>query len=129
MKKYILVLLIVAVLIFLPAGCKAEVKTFTDAGQEIAIGVNEEFTIALGSNPTTGYIWQASYDETMLELVTSSFEQEATDDVVGAGGVEYFRFQALGPGETDLTMTYSRPWEEKSLNEVSKDFTITIVDS
>jgi len=68
-----------------------EVKTYTDSGQAINIGVNQEFVIALGSNPTTGYGWQESYDETMLRLVEKKYKpgEEAEEGAVGAGGVEY----------------------------------------
>jgi predicted secreted protein len=31
---------------------------------------------------------------------------------VGAGGVEVFRFEAAGSGQTDLTLVYHRPWEK-----------------
>jgi len=124
-------LLLVAVLtIFLVAGCIGEVKTYTDAGQAIEIGVNQEFVIALGSNPTTGYSWQASYDETMLELVggqsTYKPREEAKELVVGAGGVEYFRFKALKTGETEITLVYKRPFEEPTPEDVTKVFTISI---
>jgi len=43
-----------------------EVKTYIDSGQTIGIGVNQEFVIAIGANPTTGYDWEVSPDETML---------------------------------------------------------------
>jgi inhibitor of cysteine peptidase len=116
--------------ISLMAGCLGEVKTYTDAGQAIEIGVNQQFVIALGSNPTTGYSWQASYDETLLELVggqsTYKSREEAKELVVGAGGVEYFRFKALKTGETEITLVYKRPWEETAPENLTKVFTISI---
>ena len=47
MKKFWLLVAVVA--ICLAAGCVGEVKTYTDSGQAISIGVNQEFIIALGS--------------------------------------------------------------------------------
>jgi len=127
MKKVWLLVAVVVLTLGLVAGCTV-VKTYDDAGQEIDIGVGQEFIIALGSNPTTGYSWQASYDEAMLELVggESTYEADETDEeVVGAGGVEYFRFLALEVGETEITLTYEQPWEGGDVGE-TKVFTVNI---
>jgi inhibitor of cysteine peptidase len=120
-------LILMAVLgICLVAGCVGEIKTYTDPGQTIDIGVNQEFVIALGSNPTTGYSWQESYDNTILELVEKTYKpgEEAKQGLVGAGGVEYFRFKALETGKTEITLVYKRSWEEEILDQ--KVFTINI---
>jgi inhibitor of cysteine peptidase len=126
--KRVLVLVVVAVLTLgLVAGCGG-IKTYNDEGQTIDIGVGKEFIIALGSNPSTGYSWQASYDETMLELVGGepSYQAEETDEpVVGAGGIESFQFRALKAGETQITLTYARPWEGGEVGE-TKVFTVNI---
>ena len=128
MKRSLFLVAVVA--ICLVAGCVGVVETYTDPGQTVTIGVNQEFVIALGSNPTTGYSWQASYDKTMLELVggqsTYKPAKEAKELVVGAGGVEYFQFKALKTGETEITLVYRRPWEEPTPQDVTKVFTISI---
>ena len=127
MVKRLLILVTAVVLtICLAAGC-VEVKTYTDSGQTINIDVGQEFVIALGSNPTTGYSWQESYDETVLELVEKKYEpgEEAEEGVVGAGGVEHFRFKALEEGETGITLTYKQPWEGGEIGE-TKVFTVNI---
>jgi inhibitor of cysteine peptidase len=105
-----------------------EVKTYTDSGQTINIGVNQEFVIALGSNPTTGYGWQESYDEAMLELVEKTYEpgKEAKEGMVGAGGVESFRFKVLKTGEAEITLVYKQPWEEPTPQDITKVFTVSI---
>ena len=126
MKKRLILITVAMVAIFLVAGCAGEVKTYSDSGQTISLSVNQEFAIALGSNPTTGYSWQESYDETVLELVEKTYElgREAKQVMVGAGGVEHFRFKALKAGKTKITMTYKRPWEEEILEQ--KVFTVNI---
>ena len=106
-----------------------EVKTYTDVGQTIDIGVNQEFVIALGANPTTGYDWEVSLDETILELVEKTYKpaEEAEEyKVVGAGGVDYFRFKALKAGEAEITMVYKRSWEEPTVQDETKVFTVNI---
>jgi inhibitor of cysteine peptidase len=122
--KRFLILMVVATC--LVAGCVGEVETYTDPGQTINIDVNREFVIALGSNPTTGYGWQESYDNTILELVEKTYKpgEEARQGMVGAGGVEYFRFKAVKAGQTEITLVYKRPWEEEFLEQ--KVFIINI---
>ena len=126
MKKFLILVAVVAICML--AGCAGGVKTYTDSGQTISIGANQEFIIALVSNPTTGYSWEASYDETMLKLVggKSTYEEskEAKQGMVGAGGVEYFRFKTMKSGETKITLVYKRPWEEEIVEQ--KVFTVSI---
>ena len=124
MMKHLILVVMVAIL--LVTGCAGGVKTYTDSTQTINTGTNQEFIIALDSNPTTGYSWQASYDESVLELVGKSYEmgEEAKQGVVGAGGVEYFQFKVLKAGKTEITLVYKRPWEEESLYQ--KVFTVII---
>ena len=127
MKKVLLLVAAVVLIIGLAAGCVG-VKTYKDVGEDISIGVGQEFIIALGSNPSTGYSWQASYDETKLELVggESTYEADETDEaVVGAGGTELFRFLTLEAGETGITMTYAQPWEGGDVGE-TQVFTVNI---
>ena len=112
MKKFLILVAVVAMC--LVAGCVGEVKTYTDSGQAISIGANQEFVIALGSNPTTGYSWQESHDENKLELMEKTYKLggEAEEGLVGAGGVDYFRFKTLKTGEAEIALAYKRSWEE-----------------
>ncbi|MFC2004335.1 protease inhibitor I42 family protein [Chloroflexota bacterium] len=126
MKK--LLILVMVVMITTMAGCVFRiVKPYSDAGQAINIGIDQEFAIVLGSNPTTGYGWQESYDSTMLELMEKKYipGKEAKKDVVGAGGADYFRFKALKTGETRIGMVYKQPWEGGQISE-TKAFIINI---
>lgn len=112
----------------LVAGCVGEVKTYIGSGQAIDIGLNQESVIAIGANPTTGYDWEVSLDETMLELVEETYKpaEEAEHEIVGAGGVDYFRFRALKAGETEINMVYKRSWEEPTPQDEMKVFTVNI---
>jgi len=126
MKKFLIFLVVVMLATCLVAGCTSEVKTYADSGQTINIKVNQEFIIAIGSNPTTGYSWSAGYDDTMLGLTAKIYKPagEAEHQIVGEGGVEYFHFEALKKGETEITMTYKREWEEKGIDQ--KVFVVNI---
>ena len=128
MKRLLLLVIMVAVATCLPIGCVGDVKTYTDSGQSIDINVNQQFVIALGSNPTTGYSWQESYDESMLTLVEKTYEQgkAAQEGMVGVGGIEYLQFKALKKGQTEVTLIYKRAWEEQTPQDEIKVFTINI---
>ncbi|MDD5082709.1 MAG: protease inhibitor I42 family protein [Dehalococcoidales bacterium] len=124
MKKFLLLLAVVCSCLGIVA-CTGQVATYTDSTQKVTIGVNQEFLIALGSNPTTGYGWQESHDNTMLELVNKTYEpSDESENLVGGGGIEYFQFKALKTGTIEVTMTYKRPWEETAASQ--KTFTVTI---
>lgn len=105
----------------LVAGCSSTVQAYTDPEVTIDTDANGEFAIliALDSNPTTGYSWEASYDETRLELVEETYElgEYAEQGLIGAGGTELFRFKALKSGEAQITMEYKRPWETEVLQQ------------
>jgi len=126
MKRFLVLVTVMVFGICLMAGCASEVKTYTLSGEVISVGVNQEFMIALDSNPTTGYSWQESHDETMLKLVEKTYKpgDQAKQGLVGAGGIEYFQFKALKTGETKVTMNYNRPWETEVLEQ--KVFTVNI---
>ena len=129
MKKLITVALVSVVLLStMLSGCATPAKAFTEPSQIINTGVNQEFTIALGSNISTGYSWQVTYDEKVLTLVEKTYkEQDNTGkQVVGAAGTEYFKFKSLSKGETKFTFTYRRPWEQPSAQDQTLVFTINV---
>lgn len=78
----------------------------------------DPFSVFLESNPTTGYHWEADFDETMVEFRESFFVPTVVEEgVVGSGGTETFRFTALRKGETKITFSYRRSWEEEAIEE------------
>jgi len=127
-KRFLMLVTVAVIATSLVTGCAGEVKTYIDSGQAIGIGVNQEFVIAIGANPTTGYDWEVSLDETMLELVEMTYKlaEEAEHKIVGAGGVDYFRFKALKAGKTEINMVYKRSWEEATSQDETKVFTVNI---
>ena len=90
------------------------VDAYIDPEETISTGVNQKLTIALDSNPTTGFQWEEDYDETRLELVEKTYKagvQTGKGIMIGSGGVDYFQFKALKKGETKVVFVYRRPWE------------------
>jgi len=80
------------------------------------VEVGSSFILYLASNHTTGYAWQAQFDDELLELVETN--SEPSSQAIGAGGVESFEFRALKKGDTEITMVYKRSWEEGCLQKV-----------
>ena len=124
MKRLLVLVTVVLLVLSLVAGCGGEIMTYTDAGQTIDIGLGKEFIIALGANLTTGYKWEAHNPDNMIMIIENTYQPGKEEGVVGAGGVEYFRFKAVKKGSTEIIMTYKRPGEEESLDQ--KVFTINI---
>lgn len=124
MKRFATVAMISILAVSLIAGCGG-VGVYTDPGQVINTTVNQEFIIALDSNPTTGYDWEASYDENMFSLEKEEYNpDEKEPGLVGAGGTQYYQFKALKTGETEITVTYKRSWETEYAEQ--KIFTVDI---
>jgi inhibitor of cysteine peptidase len=87
--------------------------TLAIAQTRIEVATGQEFTVTLKSNPSTGYGWQLAtpVDETKVKFLRSVFNAPKTDRV-GAPGVELWIFEAVGKGETTISLKYVRPWEK-----------------
>ena len=86
-------------------------ETALDMPESTVIEVGKTFSVSLESNPTTGYSWQAEFDPKYLQLISKEFVIDSK--LVGAGGVEKYKFLALKQGQVEVTMTYKRPWENQ----------------
>jgi predicted secreted protein len=120
-------LLISVLALLLQAGCiGGEIKTYT-ASDKTMVKVNQEFMIILGANPSTGYDWVASYDETMVKLVSQTYQPNDTrqGQIVGAGGMDTLRFKALKAGEAEITLDYKRSGDEQPADHRVSKVTIT----
>ena len=122
---FLVILLLLVTGLFAGCGSQQQPKEYTDPSQGIEVGVGGQFIIVLESNPTTGYKWEANFDNSLLKLVKSDYKQsDAKAGIVGAGGKEYFTFEALKKGDTKITMTYKRSWETGSAEQ--KVFSVSI---
>lgn len=76
--------------------------------------IGEEFLITLDANPSTGYSWDADFDESYFILRSKDFiHDKVSPDKIGAGGKEVFTFAPIKTGEATITMDYGRPWESR----------------
>jgi inhibitor of cysteine peptidase len=92
--------------------------------ESISLKLGEELNISLESNPTTGYMWNATFDQSKIEQVNYNYEP-ASPGLTGSGGIETFTFKAVASGETELVMRYKRAWEEEAIKERIYQITIT----
>ena len=90
----------------------------------ITVDKDKTFIVVLDSNPTTGYSWQASFNEAFLRLDNQEFVSQGEPGIVGAGGTETFTFTGLKQGTTDIIFSYLRSWETDAIE--TKTFTIII---
>ncbi len=100
--------------LLLMAGCSgSKTKTYSDPATEISVKAGREFIIALKANATTGFSWEAAFDESMLQLVSQNYmPDDNKEGMVGVGGTDHFRFKALASGITRAELTYRQPWAE-----------------
>ena len=98
------------------SGCGTHETNLTEADNDSQINVKsgDVITLTFASNPTTGYSWQVMDIDNVILVQDgdSEFTQASNSEgLVGAGGMETFRFEAIGVGEATLELGYMRPWE------------------
>ncbi len=81
----------------------------------IKVKLGDVFKVSLGSNPSTGYRWDADFDTSFVELKEKSYMPLSPK--LGGGGTEHFSFLSLTRGKATITMQYKRSWEEKVIKK------------
>ena len=101
--------------------------------KEVAVAVGDSFTVALCSNPSTGFQWSESAqigEQTILQQtdhqVVPPEAKGNKSPAPGAAGKETWTFKALEKGTTDVSMEYSRPWEGGEKSERTFKLTVTV---
>lgn len=88
-----------------------------DVGDSIRSKPGETFTVALDANPSTGYGWalDGKEDATVVKKLSDEYvSRPHPQGMVGVGGTERWKFQAVKPGKTVLYFTYRRPFEKEA---------------
>ncbi len=111
----VVIVFVLTTLVLIVSGCDlgGRAKEYMDPATLIEVEEGDEFAIVLESNPTTGYQWKLAepLDEQIIHLVKTAYE--APDkELLGAGGEEKWTFEAVGLGDTSITLAYVRPWED-----------------
>ena len=114
MKKVRLISIILVAGILLIAGCStAAPQEYTTADQQITVKTGEQFTLKLEGNYTTGFQWSNTFDPAYLKQVKAEYVvKSAQSGMVGVGGHQYYTFQVLKSGSTEIKCTYERSFEK-----------------
>ena len=74
---------------------------------EFTLEVGDKIRIELCANPSTGYEWD--YEMTVESIVAEEDHDydEPESDLVGAPGTEFWTFEAVNSGDTEITMEYT----------------------
>ncbi len=79
-----------------------------DAGTQHGLKVGDQITVRLPERPTTGYQWEAQFDDLRLRVVDDRFEGPETPR--GAGGTRVLVFEATQVGPVKLALSKRRSW-------------------
>ena len=80
---------------------------------EVRVPVGGQVVVDLGSNPTTGYAWNAQAliaDGTLLRQLSHAFTGAGKVPIPGAGGTEQWVLMAEKAGTTEVRWAYARSW-------------------
>jgi predicted secreted protein len=91
------------------AGCGGtEEPTFTEKERSIEVEAGDRFRVEFPANPGIGDAWILARepDAEVARLIEDGFASDAGEDVVGAPGTDYFVFEAVGAGATELGFRY-----------------------
>jgi inhibitor of cysteine peptidase len=134
MKRFLgMGMVLMAVGLAFLAGCSSSgggggTKIYGTSNTSITASSGEQFIIQLNSNKTTGFQWgiSTSLDAKVVKKIKSTYIVSASSGKVGAGGIEQWTFQAVGPGATRIVMAYSRPFEKGAAPAQVVTFNVTV---
>ena len=93
----------------------AKVYTKDDDGKTVLLKDGDVFRVELDFQGGTGYQWYPDgLDVKTVALKSSCTAEDTEADKVGGPMLGVWTFEAVSPGDTDLTMLYYRVWEGKA---------------
>jgi inhibitor of cysteine peptidase len=80
-------------------------------GNAALVSQGQNFTIQLQSNPSTGYHWEPTYDNSTITLMNRAFASSVSTEsaIVGVGGTDLFTFQGIKQGTSIITFNNISP--------------------
>ncbi len=93
----------------------------------VQVGVGQQVTLELQSNPTTGYSWEltSAPDTAVVRIVSDTYVPPA-QQIPGAGGSQRIVVEGVAAGEMTLEFGYRRPWETDVPPTETADFQVTV---
>jgi len=123
----VLVLAVIVVVVLVVRGANG-VRTLgeDDDGAVVEVAVGEQIVLELEGNATTGYTWAVTAVDPAVLAPAGDPDYQSESDADGAGGTYTFRFDAVGPGETEVVLMYFPSWEEPSATAGTFTFTAVV---
>jgi inhibitor of cysteine peptidase len=101
-------------------------KTEADSGHRVALRIGQELILTLNSNPSTGYCWMRTDTETPVLVTLGKPTYQPGGRLLGASGVELWKFRPEREGMLTLKLEYRRPWEKKTRSADTMVLHVTI---
>ncbi len=94
-------------------------------GNAVLVSQGQNFTIQLQSNPSMGYHWEPTYDNSTITLINRAFASSVSTEsaIVGAGGTDLFTFQGTKQGTSIITFKNISP---SNVTANSASYTVVI---
>lgn len=113
--------IVTTLILFAAAGCRTADSytydlTVKDSGRTLALESGDTVRVVLNSNPSTGFFWneERKPDSDVIRLFSKRFISSGKEkNISGAPGVQEFLYKAAGAGETGISLSYKRPWEQR----------------
>ncbi len=92
------------------------------SGSTVTLEPGQELVIEVFENASIGWQWDVTTDpdDAVLRFVDEAYEADSPD-TAGSGGTDRFRFEAVGPGSTELVL--SRDYRNE---RIDKTFELTV---
>lgn len=120
-RLYLYLAILMVTLLFIPAGVSAaQALDESSSGEVVVITEGQLLELSLASNPSTGFSWQYFPEPDNSILKETGHEYRGQSNLPGAGGREYWTFQAAGTGSATLSLAYMRPWESRMPEKIFK---------
>lgn len=93
---------------------------------EYTLEVGDKIRVELCSNPSTGYEWD--YEMTIEGVIMEEDHDydEPEGDVDGATGTEFWTFEAVNPGSTEVIMEYGPAGSGEVEDQLTLVMTVTV---
>jgi predicted secreted protein len=95
--------------------------TESDTGGGFTLRTGDTLIVRLRSNPTTGYSWNlAGGAPATLQLIGQPAFERPTNGLIGASGVQVYKFKVVGQGSNVLRFLYQRPFAPGGIEAARK---------
>ena len=99
----------------------ATTLTDSDSGGGFTLRVGDTLVVRLTSNPTTGYSWNlAGGAPATLQLLGQPNFERPSNGLIGASGVQIYKFKVVGSGSNVLRLLYQRPFAPGGIEAARK---------